>query len=209
MDPRKVHDEILGISKDLAKFSMDLSGRAFQASQNLREHPVVRASDEDARKEGRDILDQELEAFRKGHGWWLPPHNLGVNEALMGVNLWRFTILPLFPKKKAYSEEHNGIVIHPIWTSLGNDTYDLTPELAKKMIAAARKQPTIQEDVRKELKWMETYFKIRIPESIKSSLLKEALKTASRRWSIDRLRVKDRLIPLDGSKPRDLGMFGF
>ena len=128
----------------------------------------------------------------------------------MGYNFWRFSILPYFPKRKAYREDLAGIVIHPIWhpdTKAPDHLRTLDVEQAKKLIAYARQAPTVQETVRLELAWMETTFSIRIPEAIQGKILKDTLATAKRRWGVDRLRVKDRLLPLDGSAPRDLGGF--
>lgn len=211
MDPRQATNELQALSQAIAPFSAELSSRLLTASLSLREAPARTAADDEdsAYQQGRAIMDQEMESFAKGRGWWMPPQNLGVNETLLGgINLWRFSLLPMFPKKKGYSEKLNGIVIHPIWQPLSKETYgELDPDFAKKLVALARKSPTIQEDVRQELAWLEREFKIRIPEAIKASLIKDAIKTAKRRWGTDRLRVKDRLVPLDGSKPRDLGSF--
>lgn len=154
-----------------------------------------------------DFLVSELEAMPKAAGaWWMPPRNVVLNQTLLGgFNLWRFTILPLFPERRAYSEKLGGIVIHPIWRPLGSQTLELTLDTAKNLVAGIRKSPTVQDDVRKEIDWIEKKFSIRVPEAVVAKLVKDALPTARRRWNVDRLRVKDRLIPLDPMMaPRDL-----
>lgn len=158
-------------------------------------------------QEVEDYLLGELEAMPKSAGaWWMPPRNVVLNQTLLGgFNLWRFTVLPLFPERRAYSEKLGGIVIHPIWRPLGSQTIELTLETAKKLVGGMRKSPTIQDDVRKEIDWIEKKFSIRVPETIVAKLVKDAIPTAKRRWNVDRLRVKDRLIPLDPMMaPRDL-----
>lgn len=187
--------------------SLDLSGRALAASLRLAEMAPEVKEDEDP---AEAMFLENLETLPKsGRAWWLPPHNLIVNQTLLGgYNLWRFTILPFFPKKKAYSETLAGIVIHPAWLSMNDSTYDGTRDFAERIVSAAKKAPTVQEAARAELAWIEREFSIRIPESVQGAIIKDALPTAKRRWGVDRLRIKDRLIPLDGSPPRDLGAWG-
>lgn len=161
-----------------------------------------------------EYLNKNAVKFPKKHGWWLPAHNLGINSALGGINLWVFTILPMFPSKHAYlpaNAEHGaGIVIHPSWTSPVNlrETYDETVETAQFLVDLAEKHPTVGETVKDELKWIETHFHIDIPSSIVAKLIQEASKVAARRWGTNRMRMKDIFIPLDGGKPVELDMFG-
>lgn len=185
----------INVARDMVMKNLDAEGGA--------EDPAD--ADE---KAASKFMDENFEQLDRG--WWIPPHNLHVNQTFLGVcNLWVFTILPMFPKKKAYSEKLKGIVIHPTWHPTQDADFDLTENYAKRIYVAAKNSPTVQETVRKELAWIETEFQIRIPDSIQAKLVKDALPTAIRRRSANRLRTKDRLIPLDGSKPRDLSSFEF
>jgi hypothetical protein len=165
-------------------------------------------------KRAREYLDQNAKKGKK-HEWWVPPHNFMINQALMEWNFWAFSILPMFPAKKAYRPANpktgrpEGIVIHPLWNDLRDmpSVKMLTVKLAERLVSAAKTYPTVQESVKEELRWIEEKFKVTIPEPIKAKLIAEAPKVATRRMAVDRLRVKDTLIPFDGSKPIDLGMF--
>jgi hypothetical protein len=171
---------------------------------------------DEAEEEAHAILKREL-APLKGGDLWKPPHNLALNFALMGANLWVFTILPMFWKKKGYRtiDGQEGIVIHPIWASVSqggtigpkdmSGFSHLTPEIAHKIVKAIKARKTIPETVGMELKALQQQFGIKIPAGVSTKIINQSVKVAKRRWSVNRLRVKDRFIPLDGSKPRDLG----
>lgn len=202
MELNQVHAELeaLAILTDHPEIGANIR----LAAEILAEQPKVAL---DGSQEVEDYLLTELEAMPKSAGaWWMPPRNVVLNQTLLGgFNLWRFTVLPLFPERRAYSEKLGGLVIHPIWRPLGSQTIELTLETAKKLVGGMRKSPTIQDDVRKEIDWIEKKFAVRVPETIVSKLVKDAIPTAKRRWNVDRLRVKDRLIPLDPMMaPRDL-----
>ena len=213
MDLKQAHAELSDLAQQLAQVpipeALELSHQILVTAKVLAEQAPVRVAQEESEDAAVEIfLDTELERFPKDAAWWLPPHNIALNQTLLGgYNLWRFSILPHFPKRSAYREDLQGIVIHPIWQPLDNRTMDVTADVAKRILAAMHSGPTVQEDVRKELAWMETQFSLRIPEAIQAKLIKDALPTARRRWGINRLRVKNRLVPLDGSKPYDLGAF--
>ena len=223
MDPKQAVVELRNVAQEALSLpdGEALSARLYGAAISIAgaERAKTAITDEavwEEEKRATAYLNQELDQFPKGHGWWSPPHNAGLNQALMGMNLWQFTILPMFPKRRAYREDHKGIVIHPNWSPAGNDRLgqvDLSGfshidiEIAERIVSAFKKMPTIQETVRRELAWIERTFGIKIPSNIQGGLVKDSLKTAKRRWSVDRLRVKDRLVPLDGSKARDLGSF--
>ena len=218
MSLKEIQSNLILVAQHLSTLPNGLNGatRAVKMAHVLQELPPKVAIDEDEEEEdperlGMEYLQDKLEPFKKKDGMWLPPHNFGLNQALMGWNLWVFTILPLFPRKKAYNAEYNGIVIHPNWSPMKGDRLfpEMDLELAQKLVSIMQRASTVQETVRKELDWIEREFKIDIPSSIRSRLEKEALPTARRRWGVDRLRMKDRLIPLDGSKPRDLSIWGF
>lgn len=176
------------------------------ASARLAETSSV-SGDPNSEEAAIDYLDSSTERLPKRQAaWWLPPHNLALNQTLLGgYNLWRFTILPLFPKNKAYNERLQGIVIHPSWWSVDRRTLTgMDLDLAKKLVGAMNQAPTVQEDVRREMAWIEREFSIVIPEAVQAKIIKDALPTAKRRWSVDRLRLKDRLVPLDGGPVKDL-----
>ncbi len=213
MQLRDLRAELVLLAEHLvrvpSKNSLNQASRLIQASQELAGLSRQAVGEDEGNPEqlAREYLNDKLELFKKGHCWWLPPHNLALNMALLNWNLWRFTILPLFPKKKAYREDLKGIVIHPSWVPLKEDFKVLTLNLAERVVAAMQQEPTVQETVRKELDWIEREFSLQIPSTVRSQLEKETLVTARRRWGVDHLRLKNRLIPLDGSKARDLGAF--
>lgn len=152
-----------------------------------------------------DLLDEESKRFKGAMTWWIAPHNLALNQAALAWNLWTFTILPLFADRRAYDAKNNGIVIRPSWRPFSSTNFrDLDLVLAKKILGQMRTFPTVQETVRRELEWIESKFSIRIPEGIQEKILKDILAVANRRWGVNQLRVKNRLIPLDGSPPKDV-----
>lgn len=160
-----------------------------------------------------ELFDKELTKFPKKIGWWDPPKNLAINSALMGINLWTFTILPFHSEKRAYHPKtdrlQEGVVLHPNWDPFNQNLYpDDNLELATKLVKLVKTfNQTLQEVVVQELKWIETKFGVQIPDFIGAKLKVEIQKIAARRWSANRLRVKDILIPFDGSKAIELGMF--
>ena len=159
-------------------------------------------------------LNQNAVKFPKKHGWWLPAHNMGINSSLSGLNLWVFTILPMFAAKKGFlpaNDNHGaGIVIHPSWTSPVNlrETFEEDLENAKFLVDLASQHPTVGETVKAELKWLETHFRIDIPSNIAAKLIQEAPKIAARRWGTERMRLKDVFVPFDGGKPIEMTGFG-
>ncbi len=170
--------------------------------------------------ETTEILNRELKALKK-RGWWVPGHNYVVNWSLSGLNTWRFTLLPMWAHKQAYrpadpkSGRPEGIVIDPGWhpaeksDPTHGDTVDDSPEVALVLAAYAKKQPTVQETIRNELRWFESHFKVTIPPAIEAKFIKEGPKVAERRWGVDRLRTKKALVPFDGSKAIELSNWGF
>lgn len=164
------------------------------------------------------ILNAGLTKLKKG-GWWDPPHNFVINSALMGLNTWRFGILPMFAAKMAYRPANpergspEGIVIDPSWhpsedDPTGGDTVDHSAKNAEILMKFAKSQPTVLETVKLELNWVEKKFGVKIPSDIEAALIREAPKVAARRWGINRLRTKKILVPLDGSKPQELSSWG-
>lgn len=159
------------------------------------------------------LLDKELTKFPKRNGWWDPPKNIAINSALMGINLWKFSLLPFRPSRGAYRVAEGklpeGIIIHPNWHPLNDKTYpDDTIEIVQKMIEMVKGfGVTLQDTVASELKWIETKFGVKVPATIEAKLKLEILKIATRRWSTNRLKTKDTLIPFDGSKAIELGAF--
>jgi hypothetical protein len=161
------------------------------------------------------LFDSQLTKFPKKSGWWDPPKNLAINSALMGLNLWMFSILPFHPDKRAYRAATErlpeGIVIHPNWHpySQSASAYpDDNIEVAEKLIKVVKAIPlTIQSTIVHDLGFIEAKFGVKIPSTIESKLKTEAQKIAIRRWSTNRLKTKDTLIPFDGSKAIELGVF--
>lgn len=211
MSLKEIQSNLAKVAQHIASLPGSLEGasRVLNVSDELAYIPKVSAEEDDEERLGMEYLQDHLEPFKKGSALWLPPHNLCLNRALMGWNLWVFTILPHFPKKKAYRSDLNGIVIRPSWTSLPNKDFSAVDlKLAERLVSVMQKATTVQETIRKEMDWIEREFKIEIPSAIRSRMEKECLTMARRRWGVDLLRLKDRLIPLDGSKPRDLSSWG-
>ena len=77
-------------------------------------------------------------------------------------------------------------------------------KLAEKLVSIMQRSHTVQETVRRELDWIEREFQVEVPSNIRSQMEKEALIMARRRWGVNRLRLKNRLIPWGGRKPRDI-----
>jgi hypothetical protein len=162
-----------------------------------------------------EYLDKHLTKFPKKNAWWDPPNNLAINSALMGLNLWCFSILPNFagsaatyrPKTDRLPE---GIVIDPRWVPAprslgGNETYPHTAKVAEILVRQVSKVNDVQYMVKYQLDWIEKEYKIQIPSSVQSSLVGDALKVATRKWGVNGLRQKRILIPFDGSKSIQLG----
>lgn len=160
-----------------------------------------------------ELLNKELTKFPKGNCWWNPPKNIAINSALMGLNLWAFSLLPFHPNKRAYRAKSDrfpeGIVLHPGWHPLNNQTYpDSELEIIEKMISTVKGfGVTLQDTVTEQIKWIETKFGIKVPAEIEATLKVGVVKMATRRWHINHLKTKDTLIPFDGSKAIELGSF--
>ena len=174
---------------------------------------VLSAAEDEEKSDGAQMLEY-LEAnakrFKKGHAWWVPPHNLAINSALMAVNLWRFTILPFQAGRTAYRPAGDrfpeGIVIDPNWDPFERDrTFNHGLKTAEVLVKVAKAQPSISESVKDELESIERHFKIQIPPGIVSHLVGQSLKVAERRWGVDGLRRKRILVPFDGGKSIELG----
>lgn len=166
------------------------------------------------------FLDENMVRLgKKDSAWWLPAHNFGINMTMLGkLNLWVFSVLPLFAQKKAYLPagedpklEPAGIVTHAIWTPhphYRNDDFPATLKTAEVLLKAAKQHSMVGETVEREMAWIENEFHIDIPTMIKTRWSQEAPKLAARRWSVDRLRVKDKFIPLDGQPAQDMSSWG-
>ena len=159
------------------------------------------------------MLTSELEHLG-GNGYWKPPHNVVVNFSLKGANLWTFSVLPMFWQNMGYQANLGGIVIKPAWNPAGKGNtlgisqsdghHLLTQDWATKILRSIPQVMTVSEAVKLDLRKLENHFKIEIPETIKAPLIKDALVMAKRRWGANMTKIKHRLIPLDGSRPRDL-----
>lgn len=166
-------------------------------------------------KRPEDRLTTELQ-HAGGSGYWKPPHNLMVNFSLSGVNLWMFSILMPFWERLGFDRKNNGIVIKPGWKPLGDRVlgqtdlgghHHMTDRQVDIVLKAVSDMKSIPETVKEELRKLEQHFHIEIPEASKALLIKNSLATAKRRWTANMLKIKNTLVPLDGSKPRDIGLF--
>jgi len=160
-----------------------------------------------------ELLNKELTKFPKGNCWWSPPKNIAINSALMGTNLWSFSLLPFRPERRAYRAKSDrlpeGIVLHPGWHPLNNKTYpDSDLEVMTKMVELVKSFDTsLQDLVTDQIKWIEVKFGVKVPAEIEATLKTGVVKMATRRWGINHLKAKDTLIPFDGSKAIELGAF--
>jgi hypothetical protein len=212
---REAHQELVSLAQAIRKEFPDRTELAISAqklAENLAWVPKQAAADDQDSEEVaiETIFKPQLQKAqgKMSSQWWLPPHNLMVNRALMAWNFWQFSILPMWPKKKAFRPASDrypaGIVIHPIWQPLNKDFGVLTPEIATKIVGVMKSAKSIPETVKNEVDWIARTFSVQIPSAVVSKLQAESVKVAKRRMNVDRLKVKDRLIPLDGSKPIDL-----
>jgi hypothetical protein len=150
-------------------------------------------------------FETELESLAKG-AWWVPGRNLVAHRGNAAWSFWSFTLLPLYASKTAYRDDLGGIVIRPLWRlAADQNAPEMTAKLAATAIENMRGWPTLEATARKELAWIETSFGIKIPESIVAGLVGVVDKQAHLRWGLNRLQLKDRLIPLDGALARELG----
>jgi hypothetical protein len=154
-----------------------------------------------------DYLDQNAKKFKKGHAWWVPPHNLAINAALMEMNFWYFTVRPRFSKvyRPASDRFPEGLIIDPDWNSFKDPGWTHTKNAAEKAVELAKRMRTVPEAVKQDLKEMEAAAGVNFPDSIVSRIVNDSLKVAERRWGTDRLRRRKILVPFDGSKPMELG----
>lgn len=138
--------------------------------------------------------------------WWAPPRNLVAHKGRHGWGFWSFTILPLFANRCAFREDLNGIVIRPAWRLASDKRVGkMSPRLASSVADQMSRYPTLAETIGKEVAWIEGSFGVKVPDGITAGLLQDVEGQARRRWGMNKLKAKDRLIPFDGSKPRDLG----
>jgi hypothetical protein len=209
--------EGLGIDDDLSE-GFDYWYGAAPLDEDYE--PAAEPEDEWAQdKAGVEVLNQKLTKTKKGHGWWKPPHNLLVNQALMGINLWRFRLFSGYGGiARAFRKDKNALIIKPGWSSVDDGRRigsmnasgftQIDPETAEKLVKLVAAQPTIEDTVREELAAIEKQFGIEIPSNVKAGLIGSAVKVAGQKWGLSSsTRGKDRAVPLDGSKPYDLGAF--
>jgi len=190
--------------------------RLFLANEAMR---LVKAEEEESSYQAMEAyLNANLSRFAKDKqgAWWDPPRNYVINSAIMGLNTWRFGILPMFAEKMAYRpanperEQLEGLVIDPSWKPTGSsdptggNTVDHSLKVAEILTKYTKGQPSVQDTVKNELRWVESKFGVKIPSSVEASLVKDAAKVATRRWGVNRLRTKKILVPFDGSKAQEL-----
>lgn len=150
------------------------------------------------------VFDAQLEPLYGA--WWVPERNLVAHRGNEAWSFWSFTMLPFYAEKTAYREDLGGIVVRPRWR-LASDRFvsEMTPELAKAAVEKMQGWPTLQETGHRELAWIESTFGMKVPDRVATPLLWALDKQAHVRWPLNRLALKDRLIPLDGGPARDLG----
>ena len=170
------------------------------------------------------LLNKHFKPFKKGRGWWIPDHALGVNMTLMGgINLWRFSIYPTkaqvsgpaslyHPPKtdkrgNVYSE---GVEYRPMWVpyrKLG-ESIAAVPKNVEILIKAVKAFPSVGEITKREFKLIESKAGVKIPSSIVSQCVSQAVKVAERRWGVNRLKTNPQLLPFDGGKPEKMDSWG-
>jgi hypothetical protein len=171
---------------------------------------------EDDYKQATDILNKQLTLFPKHHAWWLPPTNYVINMALMGINTWEFSVLPLFAEKTAYRQKTDrlpeGIVLDPTWRPTGKndpthgETLPPNAKVAEALVKLVKGlNVSVTETAEHQLTAIEKHFNVQIPSGVKTKILADVLPMAKRRWGTDRLRRKKLLFPFDGSKKIELG----
>ena len=170
-------------------------------------------------------LNKSFTPFKKGRGWWIPDHGLGVNMTLMGgINLWRFSTYPTKvqvtgdPGKlyhAAMTDKHGntyseGIEYRPMWVpyrKLG-ESIAATPKNVEVLLEAVKSFPSVGEITKREFKLIESKAGIKIPSSIVSQCVSKAPKVAARRWGVNRLKTNPQLLPFDGGKAEKMDSYG-
>lgn len=156
-----------------------------------------------------NYLDQNAKKFKKGHAWWVPPHNMAINSALMEMNFWYFTVQAEFARPYIPAGERlpEGFVIDPHWKSFKDRGWVHSKASAEEALNLAKKMKTVEASVKEDLKAMETKAGVNFPDNLVSKVVGESLKVAERRWGTDNLRRRRILIPFDGSKAMELSSF--
>lgn len=165
------------------------------------------------------LLDAKADRIgKKRAAWWIPDHGLVINQPFIGgFNLWVWSILKLFPTRGSYfpADPENGyaegIVIRPMWQShpkFRNDQFPETVESVEKLLKYARGVKTVQQMTRDGFAWIEKEYGITIPGAIETKYVNQAPKIAKRRWSVDRVRMKDTFVPFDGGKAVPMPSWG-
>jgi len=148
----------------------------------------------------------------KGEKWWIPPHNMMINQAVRNVNLWTFNYrMDVSHEGGRRGGAVNGIVVAPKWSPvqlkktlgrmLPSGTHVIDVELVKKLISVAKEQSGIQQDVGEKLDRLEREHGIKIPAVVRKRLMGDALKVAKRRMGASG-RPPVKLHLFDGSKPQ-------
>jgi len=224
--PSDVADElhtILASTQNGENPSRQLIAQRLNQLKDALESGTVTAGNEGEYEEVEDLLNKELEKLKK-NGWWEPNRNYVINWAIMGLNTWRFSILPFRAKMTAYRPAREarwqgdeprpaGIVLDLNWIPTGitdptrGQTIPSSLKVAEALIKLAKTQPDVKDTVRAELDWIERQFGIQIPSQVGLKVISEAPKVAKRRWGTNRLRSKRTFFPFDGGKPIQLGSF--
>ncbi len=194
--------DILDLAQQIAKLDIPGTIRCAARVADVANH-IQRISGEAPGDTSR--FEAELESLGKG-AWWSPGHNLAIHRGKEAWSFWSFTLLPSFATKRAYRDDLGGIVIRPTWRlAADRQALEMASKTASTLIENMRAWPTLKETIHREVSWINDTFGVRIPDIITTKLVEGVDEQAQRRWGVNRLRVPERLIPLDGAAPRDLG----
>lgn len=198
MDPK----DILDLAQQIADLDIPGTLRCAATVADIADHFQKMAGEAPG---DVTLFETELRPLGKG-AWWCPGRNLVAHRGRTAWSFWSFTLLPPFASKRAYRDDLGGLVVRPVWR-LATDRLvpELTSKVASTTIEQMRAWPTLEETGRRELAWIEGTFGVLIPEGTKTTLLRVVDGQAHLRWRLNRLEVKDKLIPLDGGAARDLG----
>lgn len=201
MDPKTASKEIHKLAEQVA--DLDIPGTLRCAARIVDAADHIRSLAGDAPGDASSF-EAKLQPLGKS-AWWVPDRNLVAHRGKEAWSFWSFTLLPVYANKRGFREDLGSIVLRPVWRLATDlDVPEMTTKIATRTIERMRLYPTLQDTAQREMAWIDQTFGVKVPDKIATALVCAVGKQARLRWGVNRLLLKDRLIPLDGGKARDL-----